>query len=50
MSTKNENWRRGVASKAARMARAAGLADGRQVAADHATALLEAVIEAGDRV
>lgn len=50
MSTKNENWRRGVASKAARMARAAGLADGRRVAAEHATALLEAVIEAGDRV
>lgn len=50
MSTKNENWRRGVASKAARMARAAAFADGRRVAAEHATALLEAVIEAGDRV
>lgn len=50
MSTKDHNWRRGVASKAARMARAAGIADGRRVAAEHATALLEAVIEAGDRV
>ena len=50
MSTKDHNWRCGVASKAARMARAAGIADGRRVAAEHATALLEAVIEAGDRV
>ncbi|MDO9596352.1 MAG: malonate decarboxylase subunit alpha [Azoarcus sp.] len=50
MSNKDTNWRRGVASKAARVARTADLADGRRVAAEHATALLERVIEAGDRV
>lgn len=50
MSNKDHNWRRGLASKATRMARAADLADGRRIAAEHATALLERVIEPGDRV
>jgi malonate decarboxylase alpha subunit len=44
------DWGRGVASKAARKARAADITVGRQVAAEHATALLERVIECGDRV
>ena len=50
MSNKDTNWRHGVASKAARVARTTDLADGRRVSAEHATALLERVIEAGDRV
>ena len=50
MSSNDKNWRRGVASKAARMARAADLARGRRVAAENATTLLERVIEPGDRV
>ncbi len=50
MSINDKNWRRGADSKAARMARAADLADGRRVRPADATALLERVIEAGDRV
>lgn len=50
MSSNDKNWRRGVASKVARMARAADLARGRRVAAEKATTLLERVIEPGDRV
>jgi malonate decarboxylase alpha subunit len=43
-------WGRHAAHKAARKARAADLAAGRRIAAQDATALLERVIEAGDRV
>ncbi len=46
----DRNWRRGADSKAARLARAGGLAEGRRVRPEDATALLERVIEAGDRV
>jgi malonate decarboxylase alpha subunit len=50
MDMNEHDWGRGVASKAARKARAADLAAGRRVAAEHATELLERVIECGDRV
>ncbi len=46
----HDKWRRGAVSKAARLSRAADLANGRQVAAEHATELLERVVECGDRV
>lgn len=50
MNMNEFDWGHGVASKAARKARAADIGLGRQVAAEHATALLERVIECGDRV
>ncbi|MFN3988014.1 MAG: malonate decarboxylase subunit alpha [Rhodocyclaceae bacterium] len=50
MTLDDSGWHRRPASKTARKARAANLASGRRVAAEHATALLERVIEAGDRV
>lgn len=50
MTLDDSGWHRRPASKTARKARAADLASGRRVAAEHATALLERVIEAGDRV
>jgi malonate decarboxylase alpha subunit len=43
-------WDRQRRSRAARLARAAGLADGKQVAASRIDELLHAVIEPGDRV
>ena len=43
-------WDRKARSRAARIARAAPLVDGKRVEAAHAIALLEAVIEPGDRV
>ena len=50
MNMNQHNWRHGLVSKAARMARALDLTEGRRVAAGDATALLERVIECGDRV
>ncbi|WP_341710410.1 malonate decarboxylase subunit alpha [Limnobacter sp.] len=53
MSMTNTTWRQGQQSKAARLGRAAHLAGGHSskvVKAEHAVALLESVIEPGDRV
>lgn len=50
MKLDDTRWGRRAAHKAARKARAADLARGRRVAAEQVTALLERVIEAGDRV
>ena len=50
MANQADNWHTRAASKSARKERATGLANGRRVAADDATALLEHVIEPGDRV
>ena len=49
-SNLTRQWDRAARSRAARIARAAPLATGRRVQAADATALLEAVIEPGDRV
>ena len=49
-SNRTRQWDRAARSRAARIARAAPLATGRRVQAADATALLEAVIEPGDRV
>ena len=53
MSMTNRAWRHGQQSKAARLGRAAHLAggsSGKVVKADQTVALLESVIEPGDRV
>jgi malonate decarboxylase alpha subunit len=49
-TTSRRQWDRHARSRAARIARAAPLSRGKRVEASSATALLEAVIEPGDRV